>query len=378
MTNDVILSLRGRGARLFEAGEPLWVSRRGDEPPDWTTAASVEPGDFVGIRYGAEWPAAAPELPALPTRALYGSEKAITVPRLLNENLAFFLGAYLSEGHRNRSNWSVVITNSVDDVLERVQAACAAVFGLPGRIVRQPGKCPGFVVSSKRLVEFLDQLGCGSRASDKRVPRVVFSSQRTALLSFLQGVALDAYTTHRWAGKWAICLESRMAIDGLQDLMTMLGVANAQVPKLNKQMNKTYYELYAAGPWGQNMVRLVPFLEPDKAARAAQYLCREYATDATDLVPGIAGPDLHALVPRGVSGRRGRGTGRQALRHLCDPRTTRVSRASVVKARAAGAQLPDWLDRVITTDTRFVETLAVTCAILTRRTACGTSTPSRS
>lgn len=355
MTNDMILSLRGRGDRPFKRADLLWVSRGGSEPPAWVTADSVRPGDFLGIRYGADWSAVAPMLPALPNRALYGSEKAITVPKRLNADLAFFLGAYLSEGHRNRSNWSVVITNSVNDVLERVQAACTSAFGLQGRIVRPADKCPGFVVSSKRLVEFLDLLDCGSRASDKRVPGVLFASPMRAVLSFLQGVALDGYTTHKWAGKWAICLESRTAIDGIQDLMTMLGVANAQIPKLNKQMNKTYYELYAAGPWGQEMVRLVPFLEPDKASRAAEYLLRDYATGATDLIPGITGPELHALVPRGVSGRRGRGTGRQALRHLCDPRTTRVSRHSVQKALAAGAVLPPWLEEVLRSDTRFVE-----------------------
>ncbi len=52
----------------------------------------------------------------------------------------------------------------------------------------------------------------------------------------------------------------------------MLGIANAQVPKLNRMKQKTYYELYAAGPWGQKMCRLVPFMEPDKAASAEQLL----------------------------------------------------------------------------------------------------------
>lgn len=313
------------------------------------------PGDYVAIEYGADWPITAPPLPQQPSRSPYGTERVITTPSHLTDELAFFLGSYLSEGHRIRRNWTVVITNSVDDVLEKAQVACEAVFGLPGRIVRQAGKCPGFVVSSKRIVEFLENLGCGARASDKQVPTVMFSATRSAMIAFMQGVALDAYTTHRWAGKWAVCLESRQAINQLQDLMTMLGIANAQIPKFDKKMQKTYYELYAAGPWGQEMVRLVPFLEPDKNARAGQYLARCYRTDANDLVPGISGPELYDLVPPGRSGARGRGTGRQALRHLLDPRTARVSRASLLKAQAAGAVLPDWLTQVLETQTRFVE-----------------------
>lgn len=358
MSSDLILTLRGRGERCFGGEDQLWVSRGGVEPPVSVCAEAVAPGDYVAIQYGFDWPTAAPPLPQLPQRAPYGTEKVITVPTHLTDELALFLGAYLSEGHCNRSNWTVVITNSVDDVLVKVQNACVSVFGLPGRIVRQTGKCPGFVVSSKRVVEFLDGLGCGSRASDKQVPPLVYSATRSVALCFMQGVALDAYTTHRWAGKWGICLESRQAINQLQDLMTMLGVVNGQVPKFNKTMQKTYYELYAAGPWGQEMVRLVPFLEPDKSARAAEYLKRRYRTGATDLIPGVTGAELYSLVPRGRAGRRGRGSGRQALRHLRDPRTTKVTRASVMKVQAAGAVLPVWLGDVIDRQTRFVEVVA--------------------
>ena len=135
----------------------------------------------------------------------------------------------------------------------------------------------------------------------------------------------------------------------------MLGVANAQIPKLNRKMGKTYYELYAAGPWGQEMCRLVPFLEPDKAAKAEQFLKRPYRTPSTDFIPGITGPELYALVPRGRNGRNGRGTGRQSLRHLCDPRTRRVTRASLERARFAGANLPAWLVNVLESPLRFVE-----------------------
>ena len=141
--------------------------------------------------------------------------------------------------------------------------------------------------------------------------------------------------------------------------MTMLKLANAQIPKFNKHMGKTYYELYAAGPWGQDMVRLVPFLEPVKAANAAKYLDRPYRTRSTDVIPGISGCQLYDMVPRGMNGRNGRGTGRQALRHLCDPRTRHVTRASIERARASGAALPFWLTEVLDKNTRFVEVLEV-------------------
>jgi hypothetical protein len=327
----------------------------GEAAPSIVSAREVVVGDFLAISYREMWSSDSASLPGLPPRPRYGSEKTIKLPTQMTNELALFLGAYLSEGHTSRSTWSVVITNSVLDVLERVRAAAEVVFGLRGRICQPQTRCSYLVISSKRLVEFMDLLGCGCRASEKRVPAVMTQSSREHVLTFMRGVALDAYSTHEYAGKWGICLESAAAINEIQDLMTMLGIANAQVPKLNRQLGKTYYELYAAGPWGQKMCRLVPFLEPDKAAKAAQYLQRPYRTPSTDIIPGIAGPELYALVPRGKNGRNGRGTGRQSLRHLCDPRTRRVTRASLERAHAAGASLPTWLIDALEEPMRFVE-----------------------
>ncbi|HET7736897.1 MAG TPA: LAGLIDADG family homing endonuclease [Nocardioidaceae bacterium] len=351
----VEIYLRGRGQRVLDADDFVLASRGGASPPRVTPADALRVGDFVGVEYGAEWAVASPPLPRQFERDLYGSEKQITIPDTMSAELAFLLGAYLSEGHTTRRTWTVVITNSVETVLERVQAAWFDIFGLQARITRQPGKCPGVVVSSKRLVQWLSQLGCGSRASDKAVPEVINWSTREEVLAFLQGAALDAYTTHANASsKWAICLESAQAISQLQDLLTRLGIVNSQIAKWNKKYLKHYHELYAAGPWGQDLCHLVPFLEPDKKARALDYCELTFQSRSRDVIPGITGPELRSLVPRGRNGRGGKGTGRQALNHLQDPRTRHVTRLSVQRAQQSGAQLPPWLEGVLLSGTRFV------------------------
>ena len=123
-------------------------------------------------------------------------------------------------------------------------------FGLHSRLTHQRDRCPGLVVSSRRLVLFLESLGCGSRACNKAVPVPILNGTRRHALLFLQGAALDAYTTHAHAGKWAICLESRTAIDGLQDLLTHLGIVNAQIPKFSKQTAQDLLRALCAGCLG--------------------------------------------------------------------------------------------------------------------------------
>lgn len=359
MKGPLLITARGRGTRHWDPGAELFVSAGGEGQPRLSPAATVRVGDWIGIQYGGDWPAQAPRMPRPDFRPLHGNEKAITYPEKLTTELAFLLGAYLSEGHTTRSNWSVILTNSVMVVLERAQQAWFDVFGLRARITRQPGRCTGLVVSSKRLVEYMDQLGCGSRASNKRVPRAIQRAGRREVLAFLQGASLDAYTTHRVAAKWAICLESQRAIDELQDLVTRLGVVNAQIAKWNNERQKFYYELYAAGAQGQRLCELVPFLEPDKFVAARSYLAQTYGPQATDIVPGLRGPDLYRLIPAGRPGSTGRGSGRQRFRHLCDPRTRHVTRCSIERAAEAGAELPDWVAALLGGEIRFAEVTQV-------------------
>jgi len=265
----LLLITRGLHKRVVGRDAMVFASLGGQ--PVEVVASKLKAGDLLGLRYGAYgWPTSPASLPQLPDRRPYGSEKAVTLSTAMTVELAFLLGAYASEGHTTRSNWSVIVTNSVLDILQRVQEAWASCFGLTARITHQTDRCPGVVVSSKRLVEFLELLGCGSRASDKAIPDVVMASTREHVLAYLQGLALDGYTANTGAGKWAICLESSRLIDGMQELLTRLGIVNAQIKKFSRRTGKTYFELYAAGPWGQELCRLVPFLEPDKAARAAK------------------------------------------------------------------------------------------------------------
>ena len=189
----------------------------------------------------------------------------------------------------------------------RAQRAWLDVFGLQARITRQPDRCTGLVVSSKRLVEFMELLQCGSRASNKKVPCVIAEGRRDHALAFLQGAALDAYVTHAGAAKWAICLESHPAIDGLQDLVTRLGVVNAQISKYNRTYDKTYFELYAAGARAGAAGRC-RFLNDGRRANA--YLSRQVVRHAigqrTALHRAWMGRRLRQRAgwPAGTSGQR--------------------------------------------------------------------------
>jgi intein/homing endonuclease len=309
---------------------------------DWRRMDELEIGDHVAQQYGADlWSVLPARFDDFGATASYGSQKTVTVPAEMTEELAFLLGAYAAEGHTTRSNWTVTITNSVDGVLQRVAAAWRSEFGVEARIVHPVDRCPGVVVASKTVVEFLDYLGCGARASTKRIPDAVLTSPREMVLAFLQGLALDAYVSITTMPKWAICVDSPALLDDLQAVLTNLGIVHGRISKLNRTYAKTYDEVYATGAHAQRLARLVPFMEPEKAARAAVLDTRviDANRDTAGVVPGISTYELYRLLPPGT---------RTPFAYLCDPRTVHVTRRSVERVAAVpGVVLPPWLRTVL-------------------------------
>ena len=317
----------------------------------WLRLDEIGLGDWVATKYGADmWASTPARFDDVVATSRYGPQERVTIPDEMTEELAFLLGAYVAGGHTSRSNHSVVVTNSVDAVLERVARAWRSEFGVDARIVRRDGTCPQVVVAAKTIVEFLDHLGVGDRASTKRIPDAVLRSPRAMVLAFLQGLALDACTTDSTMVKWAICVDSAALLDDLQAVLTNLGIVHGRISKLDREHGKHYDEVYAAGDHAAALCRLVPFVEPDKAARAERLLERVMQpTGTADVLPGLRGRDLYELLPKGTSGRSGRGTGRaNEFGFLCDPRTHHVTRRSLERVAAVpGVELPSWLRTVL-------------------------------
>ena len=81
---------------------------------DWRRLDELAPGDLVAVQYGAElWSSLPARFDDFQPSASYGSQKQVSIPEEMTEELAFLLGAYASEGCTVRSNYTVRITNSV-------------------------------------------------------------------------------------------------------------------------------------------------------------------------------------------------------------------------------------------------------------------------
>jgi hypothetical protein len=324
---------------------------------------ALVPGDWVALSYDTRglFTRKQVALGAFSLSKPYGSQKRIRVPEMLDEELALLLGMYASEGHTSRATWSIVITNSVPAVLQRSLTLWQSCFGVDARIASQRDRCGSVVAASKSAVEVLAELGCGSRASAKRVPSQIMNSPRPVVLAFLRGLWLDAYTSVSGMPRWGLCLDSGPLLDDVQTLLRRLGVVTGRVTKYNPKYDKTYDEVYATGDHAKALVRLVPFLEPDKAAAARRLLARgvDRRMNGADVVPLVHGSVLYADIPKGRSGRSGAGSGVAVRwRTLCDKRTVWPSRYIVERIAGAGHRLPPDVQRVLDERLHFSQVLS--------------------
>ncbi|WP_422717973.1 hypothetical protein [Gaiella occulta] len=322
---------------------------------DWKRLDELEPGDQVATQYGDDlWSQTPARFKSFAPSKPYGSQKRIDIPTEMSEELAFFLGAYVAEGHISRSVHTVRIANTDEGVIDRLVASARELFEIDARVARHAGRCPSVELSSKTLVEFFDYLGCGDRSRAKRIPDAVLRSPRPMVLAFLEGLSLDSYITSSLP-KWAICVASNGLLDDLQAVLTNLGIVHSRITKHNAEYDRSFDEVYVTGRYAQRFVSMLSFPEPHKAARARELVASSPAQSTADVVPGLDGRRLYGLIPAGRSGRYGKGTGTsKEFNHLRDPRTGWVSRESLERvATLPGVELDDWVETVLERNLHF-------------------------
>jgi hypothetical protein len=202
-------------------------------------------------------------------------------------------------------------------------------------------------------VEFLNYLGVGRVAQEKRIPDAILRAPRTLVAQFLRGLFFDGYlsVTHTGSPKVGLCLASNGLLDDLQAVLTNLGLLHGRVRKWNPDYQRHYEEVYLHGRHAVQFARLFRWDEPHKQQIATSWEGLEPGASWSDVVPGISGRELYALLPH-----RGRGEGsvRQSFTYLLDPRTRSVSWDTLRRlAEIPGVELPPDLAQIIAEQIHF-------------------------
>ena len=158
------------------------------------------------------------------------NRRRIAIPRVLDEELAAFLGYLVGDGHLSRVKRVVGLTTGDDEQALKFQELGERLFGLPARVLRD-GSRWRVLFHSLELLDFLESLGLtsGPSAAQKKVPPLILRSPKTVVASFLRAYFdCDAY-----AGEQGVILStrSRDLAHMIQILLLNFGILSRRRPQ---------------------------------------------------------------------------------------------------------------------------------------------------
>ena len=137
------------------------------------------------------------------TAVLPSKRRALRIPRVVNEDVAAFLGYLIGDGHISVKKRTIGLTTGDDEQAERFSELATSIFGVSPRTMRDGGRWR-VKFSSQNLQDFLIHLGLktGRAAREKTIPDCVLRSPSAVVASFLRAL----YDCDGYAGKAGVIL----------------------------------------------------------------------------------------------------------------------------------------------------------------------------
>jgi len=172
-----------------------WQNKKGKPQLKWKLLSDIKEGDYAVIsRSNLLFPKRKPPLrryyPKLRNRCVVH-----ILPRFMSENLAFILGAIVSEGNIGKEQ--IGFCNNDKEFIEKFKTSFKRVF--PDcrlhEFVRKPAgytkkSYTSLEIHSIQIIDFLKNLGLApGRARERVVPEIIFQSSKKSVASFLRGLA---------------------------------------------------------------------------------------------------------------------------------------------------------------------------------------------
>lgn len=153
---------------------------------EWTKAEDLKKGDIVGVARKTPDLGVVQELTA-PSRQRDRRAREVILPTRASADLLWWSGLYAGDGyvhhsaHRRRVEFAIPATQP--DVREELIAVSQRLFGVTAR-ARDEWKV---VVPGIRIADYVESIGLGGKALQKRVPGWVYRSPESHRLAFLGG-----------------------------------------------------------------------------------------------------------------------------------------------------------------------------------------------
>jgi len=203
-----------------------------------------------------------------PSKFSFGRVK-MQLPTILDEKLAFFIGAYDADGSKIKDEFSpngkglrIVVAKKRPKDLQTLLQTIKDVFGVDAKVRNGDGAVDIVQIFSREINEFLQLNGLLKKYSvSVEVPQLIFSSPRKVVEAYIAGVFFGEGSNRGGKGGLRITTVSEKFASQLQLLLLNLGIAAKIAIQDRTQQNwRTLYTVTVNG--NRFMKRFAEALSP--------------------------------------------------------------------------------------------------------------------
>jgi len=219
--------------------------------------------------------------------------KKNVLPNILDEDLAFFMGCYYSDGYmhedESKSDYRICLA-------EKNEERSSLIIDITHKLFPDGCSINAYEDSTKirlggsYIVEFFKALGLLRYGKNKIVPNIILESRESVIRSFLRGVFFDSHGI----GKEGIIFsnENNFSTYQIANLLYYYGI----FADLKKDDKDFYNRLYITGNDAHKFNELIGFAEGSKSKKMEDLCACKNARGKYDVVPFAYGVKIFELI----------------------------------------------------------------------------------
>ena len=213
----------------------------------WKKVSDIEVGDHIIVPYN--YNVFAKEYKELSYKDIPSGghiTKKATLPAVLDEDVAEFMGMYYADGCIADTNgtFRFSFTNGNSDVVQRLKELSSKLFGIDARVYTKENSAT-IEITSKMLTPLEDALMLKRGCINKVIPSIILESPKSVVQSFIRGMTLDSCVLKEASKLYLrFTLSNHISAKYLQEILLNMGIISAIRQDTSKTLNVFYLSLY--------------------------------------------------------------------------------------------------------------------------------------
>lgn len=231
----------------------------------WKKLEEINPTDHIVIPIG--YNKFAKSYKEISYETFKGTEhckKEVTLPKVLDEDLAEFLGIYYADGclHDSNGSFSVVITNGNEDAVKRVCELSKKLFNVEAKVSYKQNSAT-ICITAKRLCVIENALEMVRGCRNKVIPNIILQSPANVVKAFIKGMTLDSCVVDSENKTFLkFTVSNHVSAKHLQEILLNIGIVSSVRQDTSKTLNVFHVIVY--NEWYEKFKNEIGFVESCK------------------------------------------------------------------------------------------------------------------